>query len=350
MIIFRAFLFCFLFLFLSCEPVKRDSDDGGSVSRKERKKDRRGNLEDKNSRNSELSRLKSQNRTIKADVDVRYRGGIYYEGYDGEDCRESEECREICEDQIPSKNRGRCYKSPSDLVEELEDGFLALLNISETDSVKISPGLMAGMLDISVDRVVDLVEDRMSEGDLKSFLAWVAVNEDIARAFLAEDRRSEILKKAFKELGDLQESVIREEETGLNVGLIQSEDTFFHLSALEGNEAAFQIAYKVLKSVCSSRNCKMNVFCAREEQSRRRSRVFGYKALGCRTSSQPGRRARRDSTCYIHGASSWGFLDDLIEEKYVRDPHFKGEKNQITVEECNKFCGDKDSGKCKTVL
>ena len=347
---FGKLFFCFVFLFLSCEmPTdERDYEDPTNES-KGRKIDKRGNLEDDDRRDSEIRRLKDRNIIIQAELEHRYDGGYYYEGYGGAECSDSDSCIAICEYKIPRKNQRRCERSPRALVEALEAGFLTLLNITEVDAVDINPGLIAGMLDINVDLIADLVEKRMSEGDLKSFLAWVALNDDIAEVFLEEDRRTEIMEKAFEELGDLQTDARREIETGLNVGLIQNEDTFFHLAALEGNEAAFEIAYDVLESVCNSRSCKIDLLCARENQTRYRSRIFGpgFSNLDCRTSAFQGRRSRQEATCYIHGATSWSFLNELIEEDEIRDNDFEGEENQITVETCNEYCGEKDSDRCK---
>ena len=309
-----------------------------------------------NNRDEELRRLKRGSDEISAELEHRFDGGFYYDAYDGEECEESEACMGIC-DSFPfaRKSKKKCYNSPRAFVEKLEDAVFTLLNICEADSVDISPGLMAGMLDMDVGEVAELVEDRMSEGDLKSFLAWVAVNEDIAEVFLKEDRRSEVMEKAFKKLGRFQPEANKAEETGLNVDLIQGEDSFFYLSALENNSAAFQIAYEVLTSACSSKDCKMNLLCARDVQSRsrRRSRVFGRSSniTECRTSSEQGRRGRSSGFCYVHGAASWSYLNELIEDREIRDNDFLGEENEITVEKCNEYCdsGDRDNEKCTIV-
>ena len=340
---------CMLFLLHCGEENDRRRSPYDSY-RGDRRADKRGYFPDENSRSAEIRRLRSP-KVVSSEVERRFDGGFYYEGFGGPDCEESEACKAICEDRILSRtrNRYRCYKSPRSLVESLEDGFFKLLNISVGKSVDISPGLIAGMLDIDVDIIADLVEKRMSKGDLRSFLAWVAINEGIAEVFLEEDRRSEVMENAFKELGKLQTDARREMETGLNTGLIQDEDTFFHLAALEGNEAAFQIAYEILESVCSSRSCKLEVLCARDFQTRRRSRFFGNESrfLKCRTSASQGRRMRSEATCYIHGAAAWSYLDELIEDREIRDNDFEGEENQITVETCNAYCGDEESGKCE---
>lgn len=363
---FKYIFLCSLLFPLSCGKQGKDTKDDpykdyydtrrdDDTRRGDSRRQSSGSCGDLTNRDDEISRLKRRSDKISAELEHRFDGGFYYDAYDGEECEESEACMEIC-DSFPfaRRNRKKCHNSPRALVEKLEDGVFTLLNICEADSVDISPGLIAGMLDMDVDEMADLVEDKMSEGDLKSFLAWVAVNEDIAEVFLKEDRRSEIMEKAFKKLGKLQPEVENNEETGLNVGLIQSEDSFFHLSAYESNSAAFQIGYEVLKSVCSSKDCKMNLLCARDSQSRsRRSRIFGRSSniTECRTSSEQGRRARSSGFCYIHGAVSWNYLNELIEDRDIRDNDFVGEENEITVEKCNEYCDsrDRDNEKCTIV-
>ena len=348
--------FCFLFFLLSCGLGEENSPSKGSKSRAERQEDKRGDLENPTNRDNEIRRLTNRkDRVIEANLESRYNGGSFYDAYDGEECEDSDACMAICDSVLERKYKSKCYNSPRALVENLEDGFFALLNISISDSVDISPGLIAGMMDIHTDLINDLVEEQMSEGDLKSFLAWVATNEDIAEVFLEEDRRSEVMESAFEALGDLQSDSRDNEKTGLNVGLIKDEDSFFHLAAYKVNEAAFQIGYEVLESNCRSRDCKMELLCARKIESSGRSRVFGYEGslVKCRTSSsQSSRSSRRgrETICYIHGATTWSFLTELVEDNEIKDNDFKDEGNEITVEKCNDHCGDKDSGKCKQVV
>ena len=351
---FKYFFFFFVFFLLSCgEGNGRQTRRGlyPPLPDRDRRIDRRGGFQTRDQRATEIRRLKGD-KVISAELDHRFDGGYYYEGYDGEECQESGACMDICDSELGYKNRHSCYKAPKALIMKLEDGFYDLLTISELDSVNISPGLLGGMLDINVDLVADLVEENMSEGDLKSFLAWVAVKEDIAEVFLKEDRRSEVMEKAFEKLGELLHPDARESrETGLNVGLIDDEDSFFHLSALENNEAAFQIGYEVLESLCRTRDCKLDLLCARELKTRTRSRFSGYKdsLIRCSTSAEQGRRTRREALCYIHGAASWSFLDELIEDDEIRDSDFRDETDKITVEICNTYCGDTNSGKCERV-
>ena len=326
--------------------------NGERPSTRERQRDSRGDLDQQDRRDAEINRLRRADQIIDSTLDNRYDGGFYYEGYDGEDCEEDRDCMHICDSRkVLRSSRKKCYSSPKALIENLEDGFRTLVSIAEVENVNIKPALLAGMLDLNIKFVVDLVEDRMSEGDLKSFLAWVAINEDIAEVFLAEDRRSKVMESAFEALGELQTDAKKDKQTGLNTGLIGNDDSFFYLASKENNEAAFEIAYEVLDSVCSSRDCKMSLLCARELKTRRRSRIFGHDTslLGCKTSASQSRRISRGGICYIHGAVSWSYLTEMIEEREIRDRDFAGRDNEVTVEACNKHCGDKNNKKCERI-
>ncbi len=372
---FYKYIFYFsLFFLLSCErDQNRYNGDRYDDNPRDRRIDSRGDFEYGSARDRELSRLKTPSGYIEADIERRFDGGFYYETLDdGERCKDSASCKEICDLKLSRSHRSRCYSAPRAVVIQLEDGIFTLLNISEVNSVDISPGLISGMINMRKQFIVDLIEDRMSEGDLKSFLAWIAVNRVIAEVFLEEDKRSQIVESTFETLGKLQSDSKLYAKTGLNVGLIQNEDSFFYLASVENNVAAFQIAYKVLRSVCKSKDCKMDVLCAREEFNNRRSRIFGnlsrrslssnsrtrdFNSLGrCKTSADQKQRASRASLCYIHGAAAWSFLEELIDyEKEIKDDDFTGQENAVSVEKCNDHCGgskisgDTESDKCRRI-
>ena len=134
------------------------------------------------------------------------------------------------------------------------------------------------------------------------------------------------------------------------------------------NVAAFKIVHKALRALCGSRDCKMDIYCARSMvTNNRRSRIFrpplGSRPLRgsrrnpvvnsftmCRTASEHGRRRVRDEAlCYVHGAIVWSYLDELIRDDQIRDLDFTGEVNGITVDRCNDYCGHEDSDRCRRV-
>ena len=349
---FFKFIFICVFLF-SCQPRETEQDQSRAKRFEAvKKEERESRFSD---RSEELRRLRSERaKVVSSTLEKRYEG-IPYGDYSGRDCEEDESCQNICDDLVSYKRRNKCYNSPIGLVEDVEEALFALIRISDVESVPVSANLLAGIFDIDESLMTYLVDKQMSEGDLRSFLAWVAINEDISKVFLNEDRSSDVLELAFEKLAESQEDVTRGKriETALNIGLIQDEDSFFYLASAEDNVAAFEIAYDLLKSACrSDKDCKMSVLCAREIQSYSRSRVFGYEnPQTCRTSARQDRRAGRGGgACYIHSSVTWSFLEELIEDRDIKDSDFK--ENSITVETCNKFCGSEraSNDKCKRVL
>ena len=196
----------------------------------------------------------------------------------------------------------------------------------------------------------------MGEGDLKSFLAWVALNEDIAEVLDKKDGSANILEEAFQQLGKHQEGVTkRYEYAGINTGLIKSDDTFLYLASDEENEKAFIMAYDILSSSpCNNIDCQEQILCARETRSRSRNarRYFGNtRGISiCRTSSEKNRRSSsRSGSCYVHGSIVWSYLFELIEDREIRGAPDTLKAKPLGIERCNKVCGNSSSDTCDLV-
>lgn len=330
-------LFAFLFICTGCPDRSGD-----------RREDRR-DLDGDDARSRERDRLRSRSEdVIDSILDERYSGsGGVYDEYDGPECGESESCKEICDDFKSA--RFSCYYQPESLVRDLKDGLFELINISEVDSVKVSPSLFYGMLDLDRDLIKDLIEDHMSGGDLKSFLAWIAINENIASVMERADRRLEVLETAFRELGKLQADARQHVKTGLNMGLIGTDETFLFLASDSNNKVAFEMAHEILDGKCSSnKTCKLEMYCARMQQAQSRRREL-RSIYSCRTPEDSRRRSSsRGTACYIHGSDVWSYLYELITDEDIRDSHL--ESFVINVDKCKSVCGSRDSTKCKVIL
>ena len=341
---YKLFFVC-VFLF-SCTP--RDIQDEGREDRRARGTNRGS---DRDYRSAELRRLKgSSNPVIRSFLESRYSNPSY--NYEGDSCEEISSCLDICERSFSSRFRRKCERAPAEFIENLEEDLFKLISISDLDEVDISPAFISAVLDFDEDLLSDLVKQNMSEGDLKTFLAWIAVNERVSEAF-ADDRSSrDILKEAFEKLGDLNEGR-KELETGFNIGLISEDDTFLSLASDEGNEEGFSLGYDILDDSCSNKDCKLYVLCSREKQSSSRSRVFGTNRRNsstCKTSTRTDRRIRSGETCYIQGSNVWSFLEELIYDGDIKDSDF--DEDIVTVEECNRFCGavSNTNSKCSRIL
>ncbi|MDE0091769.1 MAG: hypothetical protein OXN83_00605, partial [Oligoflexia bacterium] len=202
------YFFVFLFLF-SCQTRDAEQDSARAKRLSHIGDETRGGEDRIMDRSAELRRLREErSQVISATLKDRYEGVSYGDYGDGA-CEERESCQQICDDLVSYSRRKKCYRSPQRLVEDLEDALFTLIRISEVNSVPISASLLAGIFDIDEDLLLYLVKEQMSEGDLRSFLTWIAINEDISEVFLREDRSSDVLEEAFEKLAEFQESVSR---------------------------------------------------------------------------------------------------------------------------------------------
>ena len=220
----KYFLLLFIFIPLSCSK-----DDGTPTPPRDR--DDRVTVRDRDpvtpvrDREQERQRLK-RNIILESTVDRRYSGVDRFDYSGGRACEDYVDCEKVC-DSIMGRGSSRCYRLDRDLVYDIKDALLTLRNINEVDSVNIDAYTFGAILNTDKGVIEDLVEDKMSEGDLKSFLAWVAINDDIAETLANEDRKGGIIKSAFEELGRYQQDSKNDEESGFNTGLIGEDDTFF---------------------------------------------------------------------------------------------------------------------------
>ena len=352
--------FGFLFLLATCVGDSRllSQNSQGKPEVVSIVKDEEGNKvveydEDESDRGrvrQERERLKSK--IIFSTVDDRFGStGRDYGDYDSDDCDEFPHCKEIC--NKTTRRKTQCYKQPRDLVEDIQDGLFELTQISDVDDVKMSPSLLQGILDIDKELLEDLVDDHMSEGDIKSFLTWVAINKSIATVLEKKDSKHTIVEKALEELGRFQVGSKRDAESGLSTGLIGRDDTFLALAADESNSYAFKIGYEILEDSCRDIVCKLRLLCARERRRSSRGRSLGLD-LGCRTPTNSRQRSRRDRVCYVHGGGVWSYLYELIDDKEIRDSDFKINEDDpkdgpIGVERCNKVCGSKSNKNCSII-
>jgi len=297
----------------------------------------------------ERNRLRVDNdRVIRSTLGERFRSTTVDtdEYYDSPPCSEYTDCIKLC-DKIARGAERKCYRQPSQLVAEIEEGLFDIINIADAEDVNISAGLFQGILEIDKDIILDLIDDHMSEGDLKSFLVWIAINRSIASVLDAKDRNATIIEKALRELGKLQTGSKNKEAAGLNTGLIGRDSTFLFLASDESNRYAFEAGYKILKDSCSNgETCKLRLLCSRER--RRNSRSRRYTTTSCRTPMNSRKRSISDRVCYVHGSSVWSYLYELIDDGDIRENHF--EDHPIGVGKCNGLCGSKTNNTCPIIL
>ena len=339
--------------FLSCglpqsdkipeQILERKPVEQGKIETSEQKEEKKEVKEEKKrTPSSERRRLRvDKENIIESILNSRYSGTKSYDSYGGPLCKEYQDCRDICDEFRSVKSR--CYKQPESLVLDLKDGLFHLLHISSVESVDVSPGLLLGILKIDDDLIIELIEEHMSEGSVKSFLAWVAINEDIAGVLEKEDSRGKILETAFETLGKFQKAD-EEFKSGINTGLLGIDDTFLFLAADEDNEKAFVIAHELIEKAGKGVDEKKDIYCARHKQSRSRSLSRFQDVRTCRTPDSK-RRSYRARYCYVHGGDAWSYLYELVDDEEIKDKDFEDE-DALGVEKCNSHC---KSRKCDAV-
>ncbi|MGI9549107.1 MAG: hypothetical protein ACR2M7_03935 [Bdellovibrionales bacterium] len=316
------------------EEIEEDVDEDEEDDAKDRTDDLR---------ERERNRLKSDF-SLRAKVDSRYSSGGS-SSFKGDDtCKEFSACADLC-DKIIEGSKSKCLGFDFSIVEDMEDVLFTIRDIEDADRVSIDPYIFEALLDAGKSTIEDLVEDDMGEGDLKSFLAWVALNEEISEVLDKKDTSGKILEKAFYRLGKFQDGtesgVGNYQQIGLSTGLITDDDTFLYLATDSDNEEGMIMGYDIVKSKgCRGDVCIKKVLCARENRTRSRSsyRYFGnIRGVSvCRTSaSNRSRSSLRSSSCYVHGSAVWSFLYDLIDEKKIKSVPDELKAAPLSVDKCN---------------
>ncbi len=287
--------------------------------------------------------------TENQDVYGRYRKGDY-EGEACEDEDDREECEKQCKEMYKN-HKGLCENAPAELISKMHDMFQQMQHFSERSGDlqrQLDDFLFGVMIDIHVEPVLRLVKREWSKREIGKFLIWVAENHLVALALKNHDVSSQILNAAFKKLEVSNVSRAREEKLAVNIGadLDGFFKTFLFLAeARESdfkNEAAFIIIHNLVKQECSSRECKLRVYCLREEYEP------GIRAVNqdCPYRERKYFGSLESRHCYVHGPNVWNYWNDLNRSKEFDDPELDGEF-QLSEKKCNDICKDIDCSRNK---
>ena len=359
----QFFKFFLLFILLSCSPVSNQVANNDTFDRdrsydRDRDTDTDRNRDTDRDRQSDNRRsLRSDDRDrdreiiIRGDLDPRYEGFAFEDDVSGP-CKQSSRCREVCREWYFNRSRRTCERSSEAVVESVEETLIRLKSISDPYNFDVNYSVIYAIVKIDEDILVDLIEGEgsrtssrgMSEGSLKSFLAWVAATERVAEIFREEDNGNDILETAFEQLGRKIGGNLKHYILGLNANLT-GEGSFFSITARNSNQTGFELAYEVLedKAGCGSddRACKMRILCAAEPEEKESPFGTGRRRRDlktCKTTAVSSGAFTGAKGCYAHGASAWGYLNQLIENEDIDDDSLKG----IDSETCEHYCGKGD--------
>ena len=264
--------------------------------------------------------------------------GIYsFSDYERESCdklpeddRDYESCQKIC-DTVYGKKHRECEDLPVDLIFRLEKLYNSMLRIRAGENQlndRINTFDFGVMIDVDIEPAVLLIE-LWSDRELKEFLLWVAITPSVARALKHHDRENVILEEAFKKLGDSLSGRSRV-EYGLGQSIRSHGETFWRVAEEENNETAFVVVHRLLMKICSTKNCKLKLYCLREEfeNAFTRQRQCHYAR---------DRRSFRSTNCYTHGPNVWAYWENLNREGEFGDNHFSREA-KLNEELCDTVC------------
>ena len=276
---------------------------------------------------------------IRANIDDDYYGRYNASDYDGPDCedlkRDSEkrteydECTNTCEKLYKSES-DKCENLPIDLISKLDQLFTEMENIRQGEDYlnrEVNEWDFGVMVDIDTTPALKLIKD-WSQREVGEFLRWTAKTNSIALAIRHHDKESKILDAAFKKLGEGNASI----EYGIGENLEGAGQTFLGIASNDKNPSAFIALHNLLKSICSSKNCKLKVYCSREEFDNQLSR-----RNQCHYASD--QRFSRSRHCYIHGPNVWNYWEEVNKEGDFYDSDFSRDE-RLNEETCDNLCDD----------
>ena len=275
-------------------------------------------------------------RTIGSDS---YYGVYKSSDYDGVDCedletdnKDYEKCTQICK-KIYNKRSNACEELPVKLIFKFDSLFTKMVRIRDGDNQltrAINDFDFGVMIDIDVTPALLLIRD-WSEREVTEFLIWTAETSSIALALQYHDKEDKILQAAFKKLGKDYGSGNARIEYGISKDLKSYGQTFWALAQKAKNQGAFIVMHRLVKSICSIKNCKLRLYCIREEFTNR-----SLSRQQCHYSSTR-RSFSRSNHCYIQGPDVWSYWEFLNNEGEFDDGDF-AKNTRINEEECNNLC------------
>lgn len=265
--------------------------------------------------------------------------------YDGPDCenldkedKDYEKCMEIC-DKVYDKQSRRCEELPVKLIFDLDKLFTEMQRIrdgSDSLSRRVSDLNFGVMIDIDVAPALILIRD-WSQREVTEFLIWTAKTSSVALALVHHDKENAILEAAFERLGEDVGGSSARLEYGIGKDLQSFGQTFWALAEKEKNQAAFVSLHRLVMEICSSEDCKLRLYCIREESTDR------LRRQRCHYSSER-RSFSRSNHCYIHGPDVWSYWEELNKEREFRDSDFPVDA-QMNEDECDRVCQTENCGR-----
>ena len=273
----------------------------------------------------------SELRTVNRSSSVRFQP-LKESQFDGDDCEDSEECRELCDEIFSRSLQDRCENFPEDMVEVLYETYQDLKSASLSSLENMDPSALAVLMNMD-DRFINLLKDDWGISGISALLDYTAKNPLAVEAFQYSDNE-EIFKDLLLEFARLSNKTAHL-STALSLNVARHRETLPALIKNADNEIAMQFILDILSQECTdSFDCKKKMLCVREDISRRTSRQRSADLC-----PYLGVRERADY-CYIQGPDVWSYIENLIDEGDIKDRDLTN--LELNEQMCDTFCSRSD--------
>ena len=288
--------------------------------------DSRYRYDDRNSRRSDRYRSRSDLREVNTLSSVRFEP-ISKRQFDGEDCEDSNDCQDLCDEMFSRSIQDKCENLPEDMVEVLYTAYKNLKYASPSNLKDMDPSALAVLLDMD-DRIIDLLREDWGIRGVSALMDYTAQSPLAVEAF-QYGGNEEIFKRILIEF-----SQIKNNESSLTYALssnvVRHRETMLTLIKNADNKEAMQFVFDLLNQECSAVTCKQKILCVREDITRRSSRQRNSDVC-----PYLGPRDRADY-CYIQGPDVWSYIENLIYDGYLNDRDLKN--LDLNEQMCDSFC------------
>ena len=241
-----------------------------------------------------------------------------------------EQCINTCK-EVYGRDSRDCEKLPLTLISDLDDLFKVMTHIRlGNDGLRgVSDFQFGVMIDISLEPARTLISI-WSVREVTEFLLWTAKTPSVALALVEHDKQSDILRDAFEKLGEDAGSGGSHLEYGIGTNLEGFGRTFWAVAETEKNIPAFVAMHHLLKDICQSKNCKLGIYCGREEFERAHRRT-----QQCHYSNDRQRFGLNH--CYVHGPDVWSYWQQLNDKREFGDADFPKD-TVLNADVCDNIC------------
>lgn len=315
--IYPVLFILLLIFFNNCQNQYEDYDSRYQYSDRDRYDGRYGGRSD---------RYRSRSDLREVNTSIRFEP-ISKRQFDGDDCEDSNDCQDLCDEMFSGSIRDKCENLPEDMVDALYTAYKNLKYASPSNLEDMDPSALAVLLDMD-SGMIDLLKEDWGIRGVSALMDYTARSPLAVEAF-QYGSNEEIFKSILIEFSQLKhnESHLT---YALSSNVVRHRETMLALIKNADNKEAMQFVFDLVNQECSTLACKQKILCVREDITRRSSRQRNSDIC-----PYLGPRDRADY-CYIQGPDVWSYIENLIYEGYLNDRDLRG--LDLNEQMCDSFC------------